>query len=230
MTKKQEIAWSGSDDNGYVGDVNGIALYKIRSELYPPRAPFQRKGEYLYLSRRLNTRSYEGFTHTSHTADEAKAQCEADFARNGGRAAFHKTLGHALLIVEALGFHVSKPETAKRKDRVSKPTLDAAIAVVRAAGYRTSKLKAPKRKGRPGPVFACEFSDGSRARMSVACSTETLDWVRGERLARQAWASRHRVPLDCDSAELLKIVPSISACRFEQGDKVLAERNGGGVT
>jgi len=230
MTKKQEITWSGSDDNGYVGKVNGVQLYMIHTELYPPRAPFQRKAEYLFLTRRLNVGHYEGFGETSHTADEAKTLCKIDYAYGGGRAAFHKTLGRVLLIVEAFGFHVSKLKPPKHKDRISKPALDAAIGVVRAAGFRISKPKVPQPKGRPGPVFACEFSDGSHVRMSVACSTETLDWVRGERLARQAWASRHRVPLDCDSAELLKIVPSISACRFEQGDKVLAERNGGGVT
>jgi hypothetical protein len=60
--------------------------------------------------------------------------------------------------------------------------------------------------------------------MSVACSTETFDWERGQRLARHAWASRHKVPLDLDSAELAKMAPAIIASRFEQGDKVLAER------
>src|SRR5262249_8999883 len=225
MSNKQNIIWSGNDEHGYVGTVDGIQLYKIRAELYPPAAPEpQRKNKYLYLTRRLNTRAFEGVGGTSHTADDAKAQCEADY-RNGGRAV-HKNLGHALLIVEAAGFHVSKSQASQRQDR---DILDDALATVRAAGFRISKPKVPKPKGRPGPVFACEFSDGSRARMSVACSTEPLDWDRGMRLARHAWASRHKVPLDLDSAELTKIAPSISVCRFERDGVVLAQRNGGGV-
>jgi|SRR5262245_50620429 len=227
MTNKQELLWTGNDEHGYIGSVNGVQLYKIRTELYPPRAP-QSKAEYLFLARRLNVGHYEGFGETSHTASEAKTLCEIDFTYDGGRAALHKTLGRVLLIVEAFGFHVSKLNPSKHKGRISKPTLDAALAVVRGAGYRIRKPKVPKPKGRPGPVFACEFSDGSHVRMSVACSTETLDWVRGERLARHAWASRHKVPLDCDSAKLAKIAPSISACRFEQDGVVLAARNGGG--
>jgi hypothetical protein len=229
MVKKQEIEWSGSDDNGYVGAVAGLQLYQIHTELYPPRAPFQKKAEYLFLARRLNPRGFEGVGDTSHTAGEAMAQCEADF-RNGGRAAFHKAIGYALIVVEAAGFTVSKSKAPEHRGRVLKPILDDALAVVKAAGYRVNKPKIPKPKGRPGPVFACEFSDGTRVRMSVACSTETLDWVRGERLAKHAWASRHKVPLDCDSAELAKIAPPISVCRFERDGTVLAERrNGGGA-
>jgi len=227
MTSKQEIVWTGNDADGFVGTVNGVALYKIRTVPYAPGP--RRKDEklrYTYLVRRLNTRSYEGVADTAHTADEAKTACEVDYARNGGRAAFHKTLGHALLIVEAFGFHVSKPETQKRKDRVSKPALAAALAAVQAAGFRVLKPKVPKPKGRPGPVFAAEFADGSHVRMSVACSTETLDWIRGERLARQAWASRHKAPLDCDSAKLTEMAPPISVCRFERDGVVLAERRG----
>jgi hypothetical protein len=230
MTKNQEITWSGSDDNGYVGNVGGVALYRIGAELYPPRAP-QSKGKYLFLPRRREPYSYghlEGVSRAD-TLDEAKTLCETDY-RNGGRATLHKTLGAALLVVEAFGFCVSKSEAQKRKDRVSKPALDAAISAVRAAGFRIGKPKVPKPKGRPGPVFACEFSDGSHVRMSVACSTETLDWVRGERLARAAWASRNRVPLDCDSAKLAEIAPAIISARFEQDGKVLAQRNGGSVS
>jgi len=123
-----------------------------------------------------------------------------------------------------------KQKASKPKDRVSKSALDAALATVRAAGYRISKKpKAPKPKGRPGPVFVAEFADGSHVRMSVACSTETLDWTRGERLARHAWASRHKVSLAWDSAKLAEMVPPISVCRFEQDGKMLAQRNGGGA-
>jgi len=201
MTSKQEIVWTGNDADGFVGTVNGVALYKIRTVPYAPGP--RRKDEklrYTFLVRRLNTRSYEGVADTTHTADEAKTACEVDYARNGGRAAFHKT--------------------------VSKPALAAALAAVQAAGFRVLKPKVPKPKGRPGPVFAAEFADGSHVRMSVACSTETLDWIRGERLARQAWASRHKAPLDCDSAKLTEMAPPISVCRFERDGVVLAERRG----
>ena len=219
MTSKQEIVWTGNDADGFVGTVNGVALYKIRTVPYAPGP--RRKDEklrYTYLVRRLNTRSYEGVADTTHTADEAKTACEVDYARNGGRAAFHKTLGHALLIVEAFGFHVSKP------------TLDDALAVVKAAGFRVSrasKPKIPKRKNQVGPTYAAEFSDGTSVRMSTFGSAKELDWGRGERLARLAWASRHKVPLDLNSAELAKMAPPISACRFEQDGKVLAERLAG---
>jgi len=118
------------------------------------------------------------------------------------------------------------PKASKRKDR---ETLDDAISTVKAAGYRVLKPKTPKPQGRPSPVFAAEFSDGVHVRMSVACSTETLNWARGERLARHAWASRRKVPLDCDSAKLAEMVPPISVCRFEHDGKVLAQRNGGGA-
>ena len=222
MTNKQQIVWSGSDNNGYVGNVSGIALYNIRTVPTPPVYPGQKSPKYLFLTQRLNTRGYEPFDGASraNTVNEAKTQCAVDFTRNGGRAALHKTLGHALLIVEALGFHVSKLKTPRPGE-----TLDNALAIVRAAGYRIRKPKVPKPKGRLGPVFACEFSDGSRVRLSVACSTETLDWDRGENLARQAWASRQKMPLDLDSAELAKLVPPIITGRFEQNGVVLAQRN-----
>ena len=219
MTSKQEIVWTGNDADGFVGTVNGVALYKIRTVPYAPGP--RRKDEklrYTFLVRRLNTRSYEGVADTTHTADEAKTACEVDYTRNGGRAALHKTLGHALLIVEALGY------------RVSKPTLDDALAVVKAAGFRVSrasKPKIPKRKNQVGPTYAAEFSDGTSVRMSTFGSAKELDWGRGERLARLAWASRHKVPLDLNSAELAKMAPPISACRFEQDGKVLAERLAG---
>ena len=229
MAKNQEIAWEGSDAYGYTGSINGLRLYKICAELYPPRAPFQRKAEYLYLARRLNVSHYEGFGETSHTADEAKTLCEIDYAYDGGRAALQKTLGRALLIVEALGFTVFKSGVPERKGRVSKPTLAEALTIVKTAGYRVSKLKAPKRKG-PGPSIACEFGDGTRVRMSVACSTGAPDWERGRRLARQAWASRHKVPLDLDSVELAKIAPVITSARFERADgTLLAARASGGA-
>jgi len=219
MTSQQEIVWTGNDADGFVGTVNSVALYKIRTVPYAPGP--RRKDEklrYTYLVRRLNTRSYEGVADTAHTADEAKTACEVDYTRNGGRAALHKTLGHALLIVEALGY------------RVSKPTLDDALAVVKAAGFRVSrasKPKIPKRKNQVGPTYAAEFSDGTSVRMSTFGSAKELDWGRGERLARLAWASRHKVPPDLNSAELAKMAPPISACRFEQDGKVLAERLAG---
>jgi hypothetical protein len=230
MTDKQKITWTGSDEHGYTGTVNGVRLYKVRTVRQPPVYPGQKRPKYLYLARRLNTLSYEDFcVDRADTIGEAKTNCEIDFVYDGGRAALHKILGAALLIVEAFGFYVSKSKILRPKDRVSKPALDEALATVRAAGYRIRQPKTPKPKGRPGPVFACEFSDGSRVRMSVACSTETLDWVRGERLARQAWASRHKVPLDLNSAELAKIAPPINVCRFERDGVVLAQGNGGGV-
>jgi hypothetical protein len=126
----------------------------------------------------------------------------------------------ALGMSRATWYRRGKPITADRRE---KPTLDDALAVVKAAGYRVRKLSAPKRKNQVGPTCAVAFSDGTTVRMTTSTSLEKLDWSRGERLARQAWASRHKVPLDLDSAELAKIAPAISACCFEQGDKVLAQ-------
>jgi len=136
----------------------------------------------------------------------------------------------ALGMSRATWYRRRKPTTADRRE---KPTLDAAIAVVRAAGYRigkpkTLRPKTPKAKTQVGPTFVAEFADGTVTRMTVFTTLEKLDWDRGQRLARQAWASRHKAPLDWDSAKLAEMAPSITACRFEQGDKVLAERNGGG--
>ena len=224
MTSKQEIVWTGTDADGFVGTVNSVALYKIRTVPYAPGP--RRKDEklrYTYLVRRLNTRSYEGVADTAHTADEAKTACEVDYTRNGGRAALHKTLGHALLIVEALGY------------RVSKPTLDDALAVVKAAGFRASKPKTPKRKSQRGPTFVCAFSDGETTRMSVHTSLENLDWNRGERLAREAYLSRWRTRAraqyrnngqPCPVDLIAPVPPAIVSARFEQDGKVLAERGG----
>ena len=106
--------------------------------------------------------------------------------------------------------------------------LGEALAVVKAAGYRVSKPKTPEHKD-PSPTLTATFVDGTTVRMTTFSSLEKLDWNRGERLARHAWASRHKVLLDWDSSKLAKIAPSISACRFEQGSKVLAQRNGRSV-
>jgi hypothetical protein len=109
-------------------------------------------------------------------------------------------------------------------------SLDEALAIVKSAGFRISRPRSAKRKNNHvGPVFVCEFRDGTAVRMTThtALEIEKLDWDRGERLARQAWASRHKMPLDWDSAQLGKIAPPVIACRFEQGGEVLAQRNGG---
>src|SRR5262249_47315237 len=99
-------------------------------------------------------------------------------------------------------------------------SLDEAIAQVRAAGYRVSKPKA-KSKGRVGPTFVAKFADGTITRMSTFTSLEKLDWDRGERLSLAAYQSRFRT---CEAP------PAIISARFEQDGKVLAQRNGGGVS
>jgi hypothetical protein len=109
-------------------------------------------------------------------------------------------------------------------------SLNKALAVVKAAGFHVSRPKTPKSKGRAGPVFEARFSDGVHVRLTVHASLTELDWNRGERVARQAWASRHKVPFDRNSAELAKIAPSIRACQFELDGTVLAQRNGGAVS
>jgi hypothetical protein len=233
MTNKQKITWTGSDEHGYTGTVNGVALYKVQTVVHPPAGPHHKPRRF-YLTRRLEPRSYEGVGDTSHTLDEAKADCETDFACNGGRAALHKILGTALLVVEAFGFHISKPETVKRKDRISKSTLADALIAVRTAGYHVRKLSVPKRKTQVGPTFVCEFSDGVTTRMSTCTSLENLDWRRGERLSIAAYQSRLRAqyrklngkpcPID-----LIPAPPAIVSARFERDGKVLAERNGGGA-
>ena len=103
-----------------------------------------------------------------------------------------------------------------------------AIKMLKAAGYRVSKPRKPKvfkrGKNRVGPTFVAEFADGTTVRMTTHSAPEKLDWERGERLARHAWAARHKIPSDRNSAELSKLAPPINICRFERDGVVLAQR------
>jgi hypothetical protein len=217
MHDRRGLVWTGDDEGGYVGSVNGIQFYKVRTVLHAPGP--RRKDErpkYLFLTRRLNTRNYEAFNGASRvdTADEAKAQCEVDYTRSG-RAALHKTLGHALTIVEALSF------------RVSKPTLDDALAVVKAAGFCVSKLKTPKpktpkRKNQVGPTFVAVFENGETTRMSTYTSLANLDLGRGLRLSRAAYEARARRRF---GGSLHPVPPPIVRAHFEQDGNVLATYN-----
>src|SRR5262249_39440065 len=49
-----------------------------------------------------------------------------------------------------------------------------------------------KIKTRVGPVCVTEFADGQVVRMTVFTRLDRLDWERGQRLAREAYASRVR--------------------------------------
>jgi hypothetical protein len=101
------------------------------------------------------------------------------------------------------------------------PEVLQAISLLRAGGYRIGRPTKQRRrlqssgKDRVDPTFYAEFADGTAVRMSICTSHEQPDSERGRRLARQAWASRHRVPLSITSAELIGVCPAIISERFE---------------
>jgi hypothetical protein len=120
-----------------------------------------------------------------------------------------------------------RPKGSKNKAKAG-PTLAEAISILKAAGYHVHKPRKSKQTPQKcvGPTFRCRFADGTTTHMTTfsATAVESLDWTRGQRLARQAWASRRKVPFDWDSAKLAEVAPSIIACRFEQDGEVLAQR------
>jgi transcriptional regulator with XRE-family HTH domain len=132
-----------------------------------------------------------------------------------------------LHLAETIGFD---PIAALNKIRGANGggcSLDEALAVVQKAGYRTVKsrrpvkLKPPKHKNRVGPTCVCEFSDGTRTRMTTYTSLEKLDWDRGVRLSQAAYQSRHPGA---------PVLPAIISVHFEQDGQVLAQRNSKGRT
>lgn len=98
-----------------------------------------------------------------------------------------------------------------------------AIALLRASGYRVTKPK-PKLKARRGPTFRAEFSDGTVVRLSVCTSHDKPDFERGRKIARHAWASRHKAPMEWTSTELAKFCPPIVIEHFETDGEVIAPR------
>jgi hypothetical protein len=90
-----------------------------------------------------------------------------------------------------------------------------------------------------GPTIVVRFIDGVTVRMTVFTPLDRLDWTRGERLAREAYASRVRqmqpqLVMPRSTLEYLEQyiaaravpieVPPIAAARFEQNGKILAQR------
>jgi hypothetical protein len=92
MSETKALIWTGDDENGYIGRVGDEELYRVntwmsqstgqgknkkpghrvfepcqRSVFFPPIRPDPSKSGYVY------------------TADEAKARCEADYAKRCGR-------------------------------------------------------------------------------------------------------------------------------------------------
>jgi hypothetical protein len=115
--------------------------------------------------------------------------------------------------------------------------LDEAIVLVKAAGYRISKPKAkskPKFKDRVGPTFVARFVDDEIVRMSTHCSSESLNWARGERLAQAAWRSRwrRRQRIYTPYPVVEPVPPAIVEARFEEQDGVVLARrpDDGGVS
>ena len=200
------LDWSGDNENGYIGKINGVPLYQVQVLA----CEGQNKGIYLYFPNRLLPPAYcslcclgDDDASSPKTTDEAKAQCEIDYS-NGGSTTLREILDNALAVVRAAGYRVVKPR----------------------------KQKNPKRnKDRVGPTFVAEFSDGVITRMSTYTSLEKLDWDRGERLAIAAYQSRWRTwfrkqtgkacPLSPDNL----VPPAIVSARFEQDGKVLAQRD-----
>ena len=135
---------------------------------------------------------------------------------------------------------------------VSNSLIDA-LTAVKAAGYRVSKPRKPKifkrGKDRVGPTFVAEFADGTTTRMTTFTSIERLDWDRGVRLSQAPYQSRWRTRMLAQYREqngglrltrwqyrenainlIAPVPPAIISARFEQDGKVLAQRNGEGVT
>jgi hypothetical protein len=110
------LDWSGDDENGYVGTVNGIQLYRVEA---------RQSQEYPYFIYNLGTRARYTLGYASYvgTIDEAKARCEADYVDNGGSTAAREALDEALALIKAAGYRASKPRAKpkrkpKSKDRV----------------------------------------------------------------------------------------------------------------
>lgn len=93
-----------------------------------------------------------------------------------------------------------------------------AIEAVKAAGYSVSKPR--KRVGKAakgkGPTCVVLFADGTKTRMTTHCPGDVLDYGRGERIAREAWGSRHKTTADNS--------PPISSISFERDGEVLGVR------
>jgi hypothetical protein len=200
------LDWNGDNENGYIGKINGVPLYQVQVLACKGR----NKGRYLYFPKRLLPPAYCSLcclgrddVPSPETADEAKAQCAADYS-NGGSAALQEILNDALATVRAAGYRVSKP----RKPKVFK-----------------------QGKNRVGPTFVAEFADGTMTRMSVFCSLEKLDWDRGERLSQAAYQSRwrrqQRIYTPYPIVE--PVPPAIVATHFEQDGVVLARRPDNGA-
>jgi hypothetical protein len=115
-------------------------------------------------------------------------------------------LEHALGVVKAAGYRISKPK----------------------AKY------APRRRDRVGPTIVCRFSDGEITRMSVNTTLENLDWYRGERLAQAAWRSRwrRRQRIYTPYPIVEPVPPAIVAMHFEEQDGTVLSRrpDDGGVS
>jgi hypothetical protein len=193
-----EIVWTGSDEHGYVGKVNGIQLYAVKTVACA--APPRRKNpdqKYLYFPDRRSTGTYGSLEDTQacepiiRSAAEAKALCAADFA-NGGAAALQEILDNALTIVKAAGFCVSKP--------------------------KSFKPKTPKPKNRVGPTFVAHFRGGEVTRMSTFTSLTNLDVGRGLHLSQAAYEARARR----SGGSLPLPPPPIVCAHFEQDGVVLA--------
>ena len=112
-------------------------------------------------------------------------------------------------------------------DESQQTALLEAIAMARAAGYRVSKPRKPKKFNRSkthvGPCFVAEFADGTVTRMTTYCmADDRLDWDRGMRLARAAYASRQRTRARAEPEIVASIAPAIVAAHFERAGVVLA--------
>ena len=201
------LDWNGDNENGYIGKINGVPLYQVQVLA----CEGQNKGRCLYFPNRLLPPAYCSLcclgrddVPSPETADEAKAQCTADYS-NGGSAALQEILNDALATVRAAGYRVSKP----RKPKVFK-----------------------RGKDRVGPTFVCTFADGVTTRMSVFTPLDNLDWDRGVRLSQAAWSSRwwaHRHTYRSDTIGLVvPVPPAIATAHFEQDGKVLAHYPNGG--
>jgi len=198
------LDWSGDNENGYIGKINGVPLYQVEVVACQSR----NKGKYFYFPNRLFPPDYcflcclgDANARSPKTIDDAKAQCATDY-NNGGSTTLREILADALATARAAGYRVSKP----RKQKNSKS----------------------KSKTRVGPTCVCTFADGIVTRMTVFTALEKLDWNRGARLSIAAWESRWQMHKRAQVGRLVTLwaptPPAIVAMHFEEVNGIVLGR------
>jgi hypothetical protein len=195
------LDWSGDNENGYVGTVNGIKLYEVKV------LDSQRPLHFIYS---LGTRAHYTLGEASYvgTIDEAKARCEADYVDNGGSTAARKALDEALALIKAAGYRVSKLRAKPKRKPKSKDRVGPTFVCEFADGEVT----------RMSTFTSLKKLDWDRGERLSQAAWEVRWRARERKQQRPYWV-------------VAPVPPAIVAARFEQDGVVLARRpNDGGVS